>query len=165
MKKAIRWTRGERVAGWSVLAGVFALAVVTLWATFTETRPRDLEAGSDVVLPLAKLKTNRLFLFRYHIDGSNLVPVALQKGPDGMIRAAFATCRRCFTSRNYESSGQLVCGHCRHVMRMPDPRTNSGAQKSGCALPSLEYAVESGRVFVRAATIESEFSSQFQTGR
>ncbi len=55
MKKATQWTRGERIAGWSVFAAVFALALMTLWVSFTGTEPRELQAGSDLVLPLAQL--------------------------------------------------------------------------------------------------------------
>lgn len=55
MKKAIQWTRGERIAGWIVFAGVFALACLTLFAVVTETHPRDLEASSDLVLQADRL--------------------------------------------------------------------------------------------------------------
>ena len=161
MKKAIQWTRGERIAGWSVLGGVVAIACLALWATLTERGPIELETGSDLVLPLAKLKANKLFLFRYRIDSSTLAPVAVQRGQDGIIRAAFSTCRRCFRSGSYEWSTQLICGHCRHVMKMPDPKLMTEAAKSGCALPSLEYSLEADALFVRATTMQSEFSKQF----
>lgn len=161
MKKAVQWTRGERIAGRSVLGGVVAIACLALWATLTERGPIELETGSDLVLPLAKLKANRLFLFRYRIDSSTLAPVAVQRGQDGIIRAAFSTCRRCFRSGSYEWSGQLMCGHCRHLMRMPDPRPESGLTKSGCALPSLAYSLKADTLFVRSAIMHSEFSKQF----
>lgn len=165
MKKALQWTRGERMVGRAVLAGVSLLAIATLWVVLTDTGPRVLEAGSDLVVPLAKLKTNKLFLFRYRIDSSTLVPVAVQSGPDGMIHAAFAACHPCMKSGSYEWSGKVMCGHCRHVMKMPGPGTETPATKSGCGLPKLEYTVEANSVSVRGATIKDEFARQFQTPR
>lgn len=149
------------MVGWSVLAGVCVLAIVTLVATLMDTGPPELPAGSDLVLPLAKLKPNKLFLFRYRIDGSTFAPLAVQRGPDGIIRAGFSVCRRCFRLGSYEWSGKVMCGHCRHVMMMPDPGTDTGTAKSGCALPWLEYSVEANNVTVRAATIQSEFQRLF----
>lgn len=112
------------------------------------------------MLPLAQLKTNKLFLFRYRIDPSTAAPVAVQRGSDGIIRAALASCRSCSKSRNYELSGKVVCGHCRHVMNMPDPVREPDVKKSGCALPALEYAVGGGNLSVRGDIIEAEFRKQ-----
>ncbi len=162
MKQAIQWTRGERIAGWSVLAAVFALALLTLWSSFKETEQRELQVGSDLVLPLTQLKTNKLLLFRYHIDSSMVAPVAVQRGSDGIIRAALASCRSCSKSRNYEWSGKLVCGHCRHVMKMPDPATEPDGKKPGCALPSLGYSIVGDSFIVRSERISAEFSRQFR---
>jgi uncharacterized membrane protein len=158
MERAVQWTREERIAGWSVLAAVLALALLTLWGSFTGTEPRELQAGSDLVLPLAQLKTNKLFLFRYRIDPSTAASVAVQRGADGIIRAALASCRSCFKSRNYEWSGKLVCGHCRHVMKMPDPVKELDVNKSGCALTALEYVVGDDSLSVRGDIIKAEFA-------
>jgi uncharacterized membrane protein len=162
MKKAMQWTRGERIAGWGVLVAISTLALLTLWVSLKETEPRELQAGSDLALPLAQLKTNKLFLFRYRIDPSTAAPVAVQRGSDGIIRAALASCRNCSRSRNYELSGKVVCGHCRHVMKMPDPKTEPDVKKPGCALPSLGYSIEGDRVLVRGETISAEFFRQFR---
>ena len=165
MKKALQWTRGERMVGWSALAAVCVLAFVTLWVMLTDTGPPELAAGSDLVLPLGKLKMNKLFLFRYRIDSSTLVPVAVQKGPDGTIHAAFAACRPCLKSGSYEWSGKVMCGHCRHIMKMPGPGAETPPTKSGCGLPKLEYTVEANSVTVRGATVKDEFAREFLTPR
>jgi uncharacterized membrane protein len=165
MKRAIQWTRGERIAGCSVLAAIFTLALLTLWTSFKETEPLELQAGSDLVLPLAQLKTNKLFLFRYRIDPSTAASVAVQRGSDGIIRAALASCRSCFQSRNYEWSGKLVCGHCRHVMKMPDPVQEPDEKKFGCALTALDYALAGGSLSVRGDTIKVEFVRQLNAGK
>jgi uncharacterized membrane protein len=162
MKNAMQWTRGERIAGWSVLAAVTALALLTLWFSFTGTEARELQAGSDLVLPVAQVKTNKLFLFRYHVDASTSVSVAVQRGPDGIIRAALASCRSCSKSRNFERSGNLVCGHCQHIMKMPDPTTEPDGKKPGCALPSLAYSIVGDRFLLRGEMISAEFSRQFR---
>lgn len=166
MKKAIQWTRGERIVRLCVFGTVLGLALLALWFSLVEGRGwPELKEGSDLVLPLAKLKTNKLFLFRYRIDSSTLVPVAVQKGPDGTIRAAFTACRPCFRSGSYEWSGKVMCGHCRHVMKMPDPVKESDVKKSGCALPSLEYVVGGENLYVRGNIIAAEFSRQFLGGQ
>jgi uncharacterized membrane protein len=144
-----------------MLAGVCVLAIVTLAVTLMDTGPPQLPAGSDLVLPLAKLKANQPSLFRYHIDASTLAPVVVQKAADGSIGAAFGACRPCFKSGSYEWSGKLMCGHCRHVMKMADAKTEPSAKKSSCALPRLDYTFQGDRVVVREATILSEFSRQY----
>lgn len=161
MKKAMRWTRGERIAGWSVLTAVFTIALAALWSSLTESHVRELEPGSDLVLPLPQLKTNKLFLFQYDINASAAASVAVQRGPDGIIRAALASCRSCPRSRNFEWSGNLVCGHCRHVMKMPDPATEPDGKKPGCALPSLAYSIVGDQFLMHSETIEAEYSRQF----
>jgi uncharacterized membrane protein len=160
MKKALQWTRGERIAQWSVLAGVCVLAIVALVVTLVDSGPPELAAGSDLVLPIAKLKTNKLFLFRYHLDSSTVIPLAVQRVPDGTIRVAFGACRPCLKSGGYESSGKVMCGHCRHVMKLPGPGSEIPTGKN-CALPKLEYGMDGSQLVVRAATIQSEFEKQF----
>lgn len=164
MKKAMQWTRGERIAGWSVLVVISTLALLTLWVSLKETEPRELQAGSDLVLPLAQLKTNKLFLFRYRIDSSTVALVAVQRGSDGIIRAALAACRSCSKSRNYESSGKVVCGHGQHVMKMPDQTMKPDVKKPGCALPPLSFSTVDDRFLVRGEMMRAEFFRQFRPG-
>ena len=164
MKRVRQWTRGERMAGWGVFAAVFVIAIGALWGSFTENRVRDLEAGSDLWLPVSQVKTGRLLLFRYPIDLSSAATVAVQRGPDGIVRAALASCVRCSNSRNFEQSGKLVCGHCRHVMKMPDPGTEADGKKTGCALPPLDYQMEGDRFHLRGDSIRAEFRRQFRRG-
>jgi uncharacterized membrane protein len=165
MKKAIQWTRGERIVRLCVFGAVLGLALLTLWFSLVEGRGwPELNTGSDLVLPLAQLKTNKLFLFRYHVDASAVASVAVQRGPDGIIRAALASCRSCSKSRNFERSGNLVCGHCRHVMKMPDPTTEPDGKKPGCALPSLAYSIVDDRFLLRGEMIRAEFLRQFRPG-
>lgn len=163
MKKAMQWTRGERIAGWSVLVVISTLALLTLWVSLKETEPRELQAGSDLVLPLAQLKTDKLFLFRYRIDTSTVAPVAVQRGSDGVIRAAIAACPSCPKSRNYERSGKLVCGHCQHIMKMPDPVKEPDVKKSGCSLNGLEYVIGGENLYVRGEVIEAAIVRQLNT--
>lgn len=163
MKKAIQWTRSERIVRWSVFAGVFALAGLTLWVSVRdEIGPPVLNAGSDLVLPLARLKPGKLFLFRYRTGLSVTTPVAVQKGSDGIVRAALASCRACPSSRNYEWSGHLMCGHCRHAMKMPDSGTRPDEKKPGCVVASLAYSIAGDKLFVRSETIEAEYARQFK---
>src|SRR5215470_16986896 len=49
MRKAIQWTRSERIVRWSVFGGVLALAALTLWfAIQDESGPPELKAGADL---------------------------------------------------------------------------------------------------------------------
>lgn len=163
MKKALQWTRADRIVRSSVFAGVFALAGLTLWVPVRdESGPPVLKAGSDLTLLLKRLKANKLFLFRYQIDSASTTPVAVQKGSDGLIRAALASCRSCAGSQNYEWSGGLICGHCRHSMKMPDPGTRSDDKKLGCVLASLDYSTVGDQLLVHGETIVAEYSRQFK---
>lgn len=163
MKKALQWSRDERIVRWSVFAGIFALAGLTLWVSVRdESGPPVVNAGSNLTLPLKRLKANKLFLFRYQIDPSTTTPVAVQKGSDGTIRAALASCRACARSQNYEWSGRLICGHCRHSMKMPDLGTRPDDKKPGCVLASLAYSTVGDQLVVQGETIVAEYSRQFK---
>lgn len=165
MRKAIQWTRGERIVRWFMFGGVIALAVLTLWFSLRkENGPPELKAGSDVSLPLVRLKPGKLFLFRYHIDPYVTTQVAVQKGSDGIIRAALASCSACATSQNYEWSGRLICGRCRNAMKMPDPAVEPRERSEGCDLASLAYAIVGATLVVRGEAIEAEYSRQFKRG-
>jgi hypothetical protein len=164
MKKVLQSTRGERILRWSMFATVLGLGVLALWANLTNSEPRELEAGSDLVLRLGRLKTNTLLLYRYPVSPSVIAPVAVQKGLDGIVRAALATCRRCPKSSNYEWSGKLVCGHCQHVMKMPDPGKKPDVKDSGCVLRALGYEIAGDSFSVRGDTIKAEFLKQLKSG-
>jgi uncharacterized membrane protein len=166
MKKAIQWTRGERIVRLCVFGAVLGLALLTLWFSLVEGRGwPELNAGSDLVLPLAQLKSNKLFLFRYRIDPSTVASVAVQRGSDGIIRAALASCPSCPKSRNYERSGKLVCGHCQHIMKLPDPVKEPDVKKSGCTPTGLEYVIGGANLYVRGEVIEAAFVRQLNTGK
>lgn len=165
MKKAIQWTRGERIVRFCVFGTLLGLALLALWFSLVEARPGpELKEGSDLDLPIANLKAKKLFLFRYRIDASTTAPVAVQRGSDGILRAALASCRSCSKSQSLEWSGKVVCGHCRHVMKMPDPGTEPDMKKPGCALPSLSYSIVGDRFLVHGEMIRAEFLRQFRPG-
>jgi len=44
MKKTIQWTRGERIAGWSVVGGIFAIACLTRTGWNNSRRILDMSA-------------------------------------------------------------------------------------------------------------------------
>ena len=163
MKKAIQWTRGERIVRWCVVGTVLGLGLLTLW--FSRVGERgwpELKEGSDLVVPLVNLNANKLFLFRYRLDASTAVAVAVERGSEGIIRSAIAARHSCSKSRIYGLPGRVVCGPCRHVMKMPDPTTEPDGKKPGCALPSLAYSIVGDRFLLRGEMISAEFLRQFR---
>ena len=163
MRKAMRWTRGERIFHWSIFTGVLALTVLTLWFSLRrESGPADLEPGADLSVPLAQLKPGKLFLFSYRIDPAVTTQIAVQKGSDGIIRAAFAACPACAGSKAYAWFGHLNCGRCRGAMKMPDPTTDLNAKRGGCDPPPLAYSIVGNKLVVSGEAIEAEYARQFK---
>jgi glucan phosphorylase len=57
--------------------------------------PPELNAGSDLVLPLARMKPTKLFLFRYRINTQRQRQLLFKRGLDRIVRAALALCPAC----------------------------------------------------------------------
>lgn len=140
-----------------LLAGFFvSILVVLVFAAWFSSRVKTqraaLPAGSDLRVPLAELEERGVRLFTYTIDSATHIQLAVGRGDDGQIRAAFASCRMCSRFIHREWSGKIVCGRCNHVMRIPD----AGEQprpKPDCVPVGLPYSIEESRVVVRGSAI------------
>lgn len=84
-----------------------------------------------------------------------------QRGRDGVLRVAFGVCRKCQRFPHYVSQGKLMCGHCRHVIPLPEPGDNPDTKK-GCYSTSIPYAVENNELVVRSAAITEGFGKWYQ---
>ncbi len=152
-----RWLALIMVSFVAVLAGL------TLWVNIRGDRnDATLAAGSDLRVELAKLKKGRFFYFTYPLHPSANIRLLLQRGSDGVVRASFVSCRSCFkrVSYNRDWGGQLICGHCNHVMKLPNPG-DKPSPKVNCVPVAIPYSVEGGQLTVHAQTIADTFQQWY----
>jgi uncharacterized membrane protein len=158
----IFWTPREQWFLRSVLGLVGVLALGAGWAAVQEEQERAVvPAGSDIRLPLRNLKAGKLHLVKYSTDGSTTVPVAVERGDDKVVRVALGLCRNCWRPTPYTLSGKLMCGRCRHVMKLPDPKIGVEEKQGGCALTGVPYSVAGDELVVRRENVIAAVAGEF----
>lgn len=154
VKGPIQWTPAELWFRRGVYAFVLLLALLAVWFVYAEEQERNaIVYGPQLQLPLDDLKAGKLRLFNYAIDSSTIVQLAVQRGDDGVLHVAFASCRSCRRFRHYKSFGKVICGHCGHSMKLPDPGAVP-AEKTNCVPVALPYSIEGDQLVVRAETVK-----------
>ncbi len=157
-----QWTRGELWVRRCFVGFIVLLALLAIWFSYVDESERKvLATRSDVRVRLADLKAGKLRLFAYAVDPATTTQVAVQRGEDGIIRVAFGSCRSCQKFDHHEWFGKLVCRHCNHTIKLPDPGERP-PQKTGCTSVSLPYEVESGVLVVHGQVISEEFQRWFR---
>lgn len=156
-KGGIQWTRGELWVRRCFVGFIVLLALLAIWFSYVDESERKvLATGADVRVPVAHLKAGRLCLFAYAVDPSTTTQVAVQRGEDGIIRVAFGSCRSCPKFDHYKWFNKLVCRHCNHTVKLPNP-DDKPTEKSGCTSVALPYDLEAGQLVVRGEAIVGEF--------
>lgn len=161
--------RREAIIVWGAILGMLALMWGGFaWFTISEMlrasasdnqSPTVLSKSMDIRYPLEQLRPRDTRLFTYPI-GPESVRLLLQRDEEGVIRAAFMSCRACYSHRadHHLDKGQLICGRCRHSMRIGDPNEELTARK-GCVAVPIRFAVAQGEVLVEAQQIERGFEN------
>ncbi len=164
IRKGIRETSREElwlfagVVGFLLLIGVLAL----WYSVGPHFQGTVVEAGTDLRIPLEELEEGELHLFTYALDSSTGIEFVAQRDPDGIIRVAFASCRRCAQYRHLQRGEQIICGHCGHAMAPPD----SGQEPTGddgCIPVALRYVTERGTLLVKGETIRQQYARWYNT--
>ena len=151
---------------WGILA-ILLLAVwlptfsFVAWRTWRESRADvlqrvDLNAGHNFIFDVTKLNPQEALWFTYPVD-SERVRLAVQKDSAGKIRTVVASCKACYSFRNTHKfkDGELVCGRCRHVMRLGEPDEELTPAK-GCVAVPVPSSTDGRLLTVRATDMEKQ---------
>lgn len=156
---------GEKWFFGSIFALILGLAVATLWLVLAEEYGHKAVAtGEDLRITLKKLNGEKPEVFAYAVDSTTTVDLVVQKGKDGVIRASFAACRSCKRAAHYIWFGRLVCGHCGHAVRLPDPGQTPSA-RSDCIPVALAYSIDGDELRIKGQTVLAEFGEWYQQKR
>ncbi|GEM_PF-4355684 len=149
---------------WMILAalvlGVWlpALSYVA-WRSWRDNRPDvlpriDINAGHNFIYDLTRLARSQSVWFTYPLH-SERIRLALQKDSSGSIRTVVASCRACYSFRKEHEfkEGQLICGRCRHAMRLGDQNEKLTPAK-GCVAVPVPFSADNKLLTVRASDIE-----------
>ena len=144
---------------WAIIAGVLlavwgGAAGFAFWsvrkASASDNLPAIvLQAGEDFVYDLAKLGPGQTRFFTYPTSSSERSKLLVQRDSDGVVRAAFASCKTCYSFRgqHYLKQGQFICGQCQSPMRVGDRNERMTLDKSCIAVP-VQFSVENNKVIV-----------------
>lgn len=155
-----RVTRGVWMILAALVLGVWlpALSYMT-WRSWRENRPDvlpriDLNAGHNFIYDLTRLAPSQSVWFTYPLD-SERIRLALQKDSSGSIRTVVASCTACYSFRKEHEfkEGQLMCGRCRHAMRLGDQNEKLIPAK-GCVAVPVAFSVDKQLLTVQASDIE-----------
>lgn len=109
-------------------------------------------SGSDFTIDEATFADGQARFFQYSTAAGRQVRFFVMKSSDGVVRAALDACTTCYREkRGYRQEGDaMVCNNCGKSFRSKDINVITG----GCNPIPVERAIESGRVVVRAASLE-----------
>jgi uncharacterized membrane protein len=88
----------------------------------------------------------------------------VKRREDGIIRVALGSFRICQNFEHYKWFNKLVCRHCNHTIKLPNP-DDKPTEKSGCTPVALPYDVEAGQLVVRGQVIAEEFYRWYRPGK
>jgi uncharacterized membrane protein len=153
---------GEKWFFGSIFALVVGLAVAALWLALAEQYGhKPIATGEDLRISLRSVNREKLEVFPYAVNASTTMDVVVQKGKDGVIRASFAACRSCKRTAHYVRFGKLVCAHCGHTVRLPDPGQIPSA-RSDCIPVSLAFSVEGDELRIKGQTVLAAFGEWYE---
>ena len=149
--------------GWGAIIAVVGLialvsvAVVVCVARFSrEANPvvtaELLRSGGDVRLSASVFQDGQARFYRYNTSGGREVRFFVMKTSDGVTRAAFDGCERCYQSRRgYRQLGNvLVCNACGQRFAS----TGINVVQGGCNPMRLEQSLEGDQIVLKAASLE-----------
>ncbi len=130
------------------------------WQTWRDSRPdvlprTDLSSEHNFIYDPERLKPQGAVWFTYPV-GSERARFAVQKDSSGTIRAVIGSCMACYSFRKAHEfkDGQLVCGRCKHTMRLGDPNEKLTPAK-GCVAVPVPFSTADKLLTVRATDMES----------
>lgn len=167
MKKLAKQRNLLRADNWAFLATVgFLLLFAGLTLYFNlggDITVTALAGRHDPRIPLGELDADELYFFDFPMDATTVVRFVVQRGEDDSIRVAYASCPLCYASGrpSKEWRGQLICGHCNHRMRLPEP-DEPAPEKKGCVPIAIPYVIEGEALIIRQEAIR-EFLEKWYT--
>lgn len=144
----------------AVLVIWLPLFVLAGWRMWRDRVPDDLPEitlakGQNLVLNTSKLRPRQTEWFTY-LDGIENIHLLVQRDGSGTMRAVYGSCTTCYSTRsnNEWSNGTLICGRCRHAMRLGDPEENLTRAK-GCVAVPVPFRIDNAKLVVLATDIEA----------
>ena len=148
---------------WLILGGllvvVWGCAAGIVWWSVRRASASDflpaieLQAGQDFVYDLSKLDPGQSRFFTYPTK-SQRSKLLVNRDPDGVVRAAFASCTTCYSFRaqHHLKEGRFICGQGQTAMRIGDQKEGVTPEK-GCVAVPVPFSVDHNKLTVRAQAI------------
>lgn len=111
-----------------------------------------LPPGGDIRVATKTVDDGRAHFYRYTTSSGREVRFFVIKTSEGVIRAAFDSCERCYKERRgYRQAGRtMVCNFCGRSSLV----TRVGVDNGGCSPLRLESAVQGGQLLLKAAALD-----------
>ncbi len=146
-----------------VLAIVVGLVVLATWRSvsdqhlqkFGDTRPTELAVGTDLHVPISRLKYGAMLLFEYSDRAKTRFVVT--KASDGQIEVALAACPYCYhrsAAPNVMLNGKVICDRCQGPM--PTPGHVRPESQRTCELLRIPYHTQGSEIVIAYDSVEAE---------
>jgi uncharacterized membrane protein len=146
-----------------VLAILVGLVVLASWRAvsdehlqkFGDTRPTELAVGTDLHVPMSRLKDGVILLFEYSDRARTRFVVT--KALNREIEVALAECPYCYhqsAEPNVVLSGKVICGRCKGPMPIPES-ARTGSQPT-CELLRIPYHTHGNEIVIASDAVVAE---------
>lgn len=137
-----------------VSAGWYSSTTLPRTTSQTDLQDVSLQEGHDLRIGVKQLESGHLYLFYYAGTPNGGNRFLVQRGPDGSVTVARATCRACYSNAkdHHVSDAGLVCGKCNTPMHVPS-LTDQTVARDGCDLIPLPHQFDGDQLVVKATDV------------
>ncbi len=137
-----------------VSAGIYSWITLPRTPSPTDVRDVALQEGLDLRIGLKQLQLGHLYFFHYAGAPNGGNRFLVQRGPDGSVTVARATCQACYSNAkdHHVSDAGLVCGKCNTPMHVPS-RNDQTVARAGCDLIPLPHQIDGDQLVVKARDV------------
>lgn len=151
--------RPTRTPAWTflaVLGGVALFGVIVFIAATRQKAGAEVEAavvvaGTDVELDVAQFDDGKAHFYRYATAEGKETRFFVLKSSDGVVHAAFDTCKRCYrTRKGFRQVGEaMVCNACGKAFLSVD----INVVQDQCSPVPVDRVIQDGKLIVTAAAL------------
>jgi uncharacterized membrane protein len=115
----------------------------------------------DTTLSVAALDAGGPQLFSYPLPDSMNVEFFARKIGGNRLQVAFASCRKCYRSGNFQVDNEIRCRRCNTPMEVLSQGQTPGSE-SDCKLISIPYEQANGQLIVRGRAVRDLFEHWYR---
>ncbi len=161
-KKQLKMTWREMWPLWLTMALLVPLGAFGVWLHMpVKPKPIIQVTTDDVSFSVTALDASRPQLFSYPLPDSTNVQFFARKIASNRMQVAFASCRKCYRSGNFQMDNEVKCRRCNAPMEVLGQGQPPG-RENDCKLITIPYEQANGQIVVRGSAVRDLFSQWYR---